>query len=110
MTKLKNTTTTNSPTVKVKKKKATSVKRKISLILRKAYGGAYIAMNSKGLGADCVFAWPIAQIAVMGSEGAVDIIYRTMEKTGMIHENEAGFFFAKLFHANFFITGKSGQF
>jgi len=49
---------------------------KISLILRKAYGGAYIAMNSKGLGADCVFAWPIAQIAVMGSEGAVDIIYR----------------------------------
>ena len=49
---------------------------KISLILRKAYGGAYIAMNSKGLGADCVFAWPIAQIAVMGSEGAVDIIYK----------------------------------
>lgn len=49
---------------------------KISLILRKAYGGAYIAMNSKGLGADCVLAWPIAQIAVMGSEGAVDIIYK----------------------------------
>ena len=49
---------------------------KISLILRKAYGGAYIAMNSKGLGADCVFAWPIAQIAVMGSEGAVEIIYK----------------------------------
>jgi len=49
---------------------------KISLIMRKAYGGAYIAMNSKGMGADYVLAWPIAQIAVMGSEGAVDIIYK----------------------------------
>lgn len=49
---------------------------KVSLILRKAYGGAYIAMNSKGMGADIVYAWPIAQIAVMGAEGAVDIIYR----------------------------------
>lgn len=43
---------------------------KITLILRKAFGGAYIAMNSKGMGADIVFAWPIAQIAVMGAEGA----------------------------------------
>ncbi|MBR6509592.1 MAG: acyl-CoA carboxylase subunit beta [Clostridia bacterium] len=49
---------------------------KISLILRKAYGGAYIAMNSKNMGADMVFALPIAQIAVMGAEGAVEIIYR----------------------------------
>ena len=49
---------------------------KVSLILRKAYGGAYIAMNSKGMGADIVYAWPIAQIAVMGAEGAVDIMYR----------------------------------
>lgn len=49
---------------------------KISLIMRKAYGGAYIAMNSKNMGADMVFAWPIAQIAVMGSEGAVDIIFK----------------------------------
>lgn len=49
---------------------------KVSLILRKAYGGAYIAMNSKGMGADIVYAWPIAQIAVMGAEGAVDIIYK----------------------------------
>ncbi len=44
--------------------------------MRKAYGGAYIAMNSKGMGADVVFVWPIAQIAVMGAEGAVDIMYR----------------------------------
>lgn len=49
---------------------------KISLITRKAYGGAYIAMNSKNMGADIVFAWPIAQMAVMGAEGAVDIIFR----------------------------------
>lgn len=49
---------------------------KITLILRKAFGGAYIAMNSKGIGADCVFAWPIAQLAVMGAEGAVDIVFK----------------------------------
>ena len=49
---------------------------KVSLILRKAYGGAYIAMNSKGMGADIVYAWPIAQIAVMGAEGAVNIMYK----------------------------------
>ncbi len=47
---------------------------KITLILRKAYGGAYLAMNSKSLGADYVFAWPIAQIAIMGAEGAVSIL------------------------------------
>jgi acetyl-CoA carboxylase carboxyltransferase component len=49
---------------------------KITLITRKAYGGGYIAMCSKGLGADMVFAWPTAEIAVMGAEGAVDILYR----------------------------------
>lgn len=49
---------------------------KITLIMRKAYGGAYIAMNSKLMGADLVFAWPIAEIAVMGAEGAVEIMYR----------------------------------
>ena len=47
---------------------------KVSLIMRKAYGGAYIAMNSKGTGADLVYAWPIAEIAVMGASGAVSII------------------------------------
>ena len=48
---------------------------KVTLILRKAYGGAYIAMNSKGMGADIVFAWPIAETAVLGAEGAVSIMY-----------------------------------
>lgn len=47
---------------------------KVTLILRKAFGGAYIAMNSKGMGADLVFAWPIAQTAVMGADGAVTVI------------------------------------
>ena len=44
--------------------------------MRKAFGGAFCAMNSKELGADIVFAWPIAQIAVVGAEGAVNIVYR----------------------------------
>ena len=48
---------------------------KITVIIRKAFGGAYIAMCSKHLGADFVFAWPTAQIAVMGAEGAVNIVY-----------------------------------
>ncbi len=48
----------------------------ISVILRKAYGGAYIAMNCRALGADFAFAWPTAEIAVMGPEGATNIIYR----------------------------------
>jgi acetyl-CoA carboxylase carboxyltransferase component len=49
---------------------------KITLILRKAYGGGYIAMCSRHLGADFVFAWPTAEIAVMGPQGAANIIFR----------------------------------
>ncbi len=49
---------------------------KITLITRKAHGGAYLAMNSKSLGADYVFAWPIAQIAIMSAEGAVNVLKR----------------------------------
>ncbi|MDP4181487.1 MAG: carboxyl transferase domain-containing protein [Bacillota bacterium] len=49
---------------------------KINVIVRKAYGGAYIAMNSKHLGADMVFAWPTGEIAVMGPDGAANIIFR----------------------------------
>ncbi len=48
----------------------------VTIILRKAYGGAYLAMGSKHLGADFVFAWPTAEIAVMGPEGAANIIFR----------------------------------
>ncbi len=49
---------------------------KVSVILRKAYGGAYIVMSSKHLGGDINFAWPSTEVAVMGPEGAVNIIYR----------------------------------
>ncbi len=49
---------------------------KITLILRKAYGGAYIAMCSKSLGADVVYAWPTAEIAVMGPDGAANIVFK----------------------------------
>jgi acetyl-CoA carboxylase carboxyltransferase component len=49
---------------------------KVTLILRKAYGGAYLAMCSRSLGADLVLAWPTAEIAVMGPDGAANIIFR----------------------------------
>jgi acetyl-CoA carboxylase carboxyltransferase component len=49
---------------------------KITLIVRKAYGGAYLAMNSKDMGADVVLAWPTAAVAVMGAEGAANIVFR----------------------------------
>lgn len=49
---------------------------KITVVLRKSYGGAYIVMNSKGIGGDFNFAWPSAEIAVMGPEGAIAILYR----------------------------------
>lgn len=49
---------------------------KVTLVLRKAYGGAYIGMCNRELGADIVFAWPTAQIAVMGAEGAANIVFK----------------------------------
>ena len=49
---------------------------KLTVVLRKAYGGAYLAMCGKDLGADRVVAWPTAEIAVMGAEGAAEIVFR----------------------------------
>jgi acetyl-CoA carboxylase carboxyltransferase component len=49
---------------------------RIQIITRKAYGGAYVVMNSKSIGADLAFAWPSAEVAVMGPQGAVEILYR----------------------------------
>ena len=49
---------------------------KITVITRKAYGGAYIVMNSRHIRGDVVFAWPTAEIAVMGPEGAVNVVFR----------------------------------
>jgi methylmalonyl-CoA carboxyltransferase large subunit len=49
---------------------------KVTVVLRKAYGGAYVAMCARDLGADRAFAWPTAEIAVMGAEGAAEIVFR----------------------------------
>ena len=49
---------------------------RIQVITRKAYGGAYVVMNSKSIGADLAYAWPTAELAVMGAQGAVEIVFR----------------------------------
>ncbi|MGH9019493.1 MAG: carboxyl transferase domain-containing protein, partial [Acidimicrobiales bacterium] len=49
---------------------------RIQVITRKAYGGAYVVMSSKSIGADLAYAWPTAELAVMGSGGAVEIVHR----------------------------------
>jgi methylmalonyl-CoA decarboxylase subunit alpha len=49
---------------------------RVQLILRKAYGGAYIVMDSRSIGADLSFAWPVNEIAVMGAEGAANVVFR----------------------------------
>jgi acetyl-CoA carboxylase carboxyltransferase component len=49
---------------------------RVGLVLRKAYGGAYIVMDCKSMGSDCTLAWPRAEIAVMGAQGAVGILHR----------------------------------
>ncbi|WP_326556498.1 acyl-CoA carboxylase subunit beta [Micromonospora sp. NBC_01796] len=55
---------------------AEAVVPRVTLVTRKAYGGAYIAMNSRALGATAVFAWPNAEVAVMGAAAAVNILHR----------------------------------
>ncbi|MCS7116231.1 MAG: acyl-CoA carboxylase subunit beta [Nitrososphaerota archaeon] len=62
---------------------------KVTVIVRKAYGGAYIAMCSRLLGADVVYAYPTAEIAVMGPEGAIEIIYRKEIEATPPEEREA---------------------
>jgi acetyl-CoA carboxylase carboxyltransferase component len=52
---------------------------RLSLVLRKAYGGAYIVMDSKGMGGDFCLAWPTAEVAVMGAQGAVSILNRNCD-------------------------------
>jgi propionyl-CoA carboxylase beta chain len=49
---------------------------RIQVITRKAYGGAYVVMDSKSIGADLAYAWPSAELAVMGAQGAVEILNR----------------------------------
>lgn len=59
---------------------------KITVITRKAYGGAYDVMSSKHLKSDINYAWPTAEVAVMGAKGAVKILYRGKEDTEKYEE------------------------
>jgi acetyl-CoA/propionyl-CoA carboxylase carboxyl transferase subunit len=68
---------------------AESTVPRVTLVTRKAFGGAYVAMNSKALGATAVFAWPAADIAVMGARSAVRILQRRTLAAAADHEREA---------------------
>jgi len=68
---------------------AEAIVPRITLVTRKSYGGGYIAMNSRSLGATAVFAWPEAEIAVMGAEAAVGILHRKSLAAAADHERDA---------------------
>jgi acetyl-CoA/propionyl-CoA carboxylase carboxyl transferase subunit len=68
---------------------AEAVVPRVTLVTRKAYGGAYIAMNSRALGATAVFAWPGAEVAVMGASAAVNILHRKKLAAAPAEEREA---------------------
>jgi acetyl-CoA/propionyl-CoA carboxylase carboxyl transferase subunit len=68
---------------------AEAVVPRVTLVTRKAYGGAYIAMNSRSLGATAVFAWPAVEIAVMGASAAVNILHRKKLAATPVEEREA---------------------
>lgn len=68
---------------------AESVVPRVTLVTRKSYGGAYIAMNSRALGATAVFAWPQAEVAVMGASAAVNVLYRKQLAAAPDSEREA---------------------
>jgi acetyl-CoA/propionyl-CoA carboxylase carboxyl transferase subunit len=68
---------------------AESVVPRITLVTRKSYGGAYIAMNSRALGATAVLAWPDAEVAVMGARAAVGILHRKTIAAAPDHEKDA---------------------
>src|SRR6185369_10522432 len=68
---------------------AEAVVPRVTLVTRKAFGGAYIAMNSRSLGATAVFAWPNAEVAVMGASAAVGILHRRKLAAAPPGEREA---------------------
>ncbi|MGC8602593.1 MAG: acyl-CoA carboxylase subunit beta, partial [Desulfomonilaceae bacterium] len=83
---------------------------RITVVVRKAYGGAYIVMNSKHIGADINYAWPTAEIAVLGPRGAAEVIYRkeiqqSTDPAATLLEKEV--FYRKTF-ANPFLAAKRG--
>ncbi|HET9060743.1 MAG TPA: carboxyl transferase domain-containing protein, partial [Acidimicrobiales bacterium] len=59
---------------------------KITVVVRKAYGGAYMVMGAKSLGTDLVLAWPEAELAMMGAESAVDVLHGPVETDGSVGE------------------------
>jgi acetyl-CoA carboxylase carboxyltransferase component len=59
---------------------------RLCVVLRKAYGGAYIVMDSRRMGNDVAFAWPSAELAVMGAKGAVEILHRTADEATRLAE------------------------
>ncbi|MBI5569000.1 MAG: methylmalonyl-CoA carboxyltransferase, partial [Desulfomonile tiedjei] len=83
---------------------------RITVVVRKAYGGAYIVMNSKHIGADINYAWPTAEIAVLGPRGAAEVIYRKEIKdapdpAGVLAEKEAVY---RTTFANPFLAARRG--
>ena len=68
---------------------AEAVVPRVTLVTRKSYGGAYIAMNARSLGATAVFAWPGAEVAVMGAKAAVGILHRKKLAAAQPGEREA---------------------
>ncbi|CAM3217341.1 acyl-CoA carboxylase subunit beta [Stackebrandtia soli] len=68
---------------------AESVVPRVTLVTRKSYGGAYIAMNSRALGATAVYAWPTAEVAVMGASAAVNVLYRKQLAAAPDEERDA---------------------
>src|SRR5690606_33604060 len=68
---------------------AEAVVPRVTLVTRKAYGGAYIAMNSRSFGATAVFAWPEAELAVMGASAAGNILHRKKLAAAAPEEREA---------------------
>jgi acetyl-CoA/propionyl-CoA carboxylase carboxyl transferase subunit len=82
---------------------AESVVPRVTLITRKSYGGAYIAMNSRSLGATTVFAWPDAEVAVMGAEAAVGVLHR--KKLAACAEEERPALLARLVEEHQRVSG-----
>ncbi|WP_425570876.1 acyl-CoA carboxylase subunit beta [Rugosimonospora acidiphila] len=68
---------------------AEAVVPRVTLVTRKSFGGAYIAMNSRSLGATAVYAWPTAELAVMGASAAVDVLHRKRLAAAPVEEREA---------------------
>ena len=74
---------------------------RISVITRKAYGGAYVVMDSKSIGSDLAFAWPSAELAVMGAQGAVEIVHRRDAGRGRRSRSPAGRSSSRMYEENY---------